>query len=203
MARYEGNASIRRALSMPDGTALLDIRPDGSEWRWASVPADGARVAVAFGIAAISGGWKLYISLPDDPTSGALEIIGLSNVRDRPDPAGAAPGLVLHVVIAPGPRAAARQTYTVTVTDSSATPVDQAVVTVNNFTAAGADDPHTQNTLNGIATFANLTLRSRTAKQQIVTGTGRDREGEIVLVVTPPKLTVAKDGYDTVARNLL
>ncbi len=86
---------------MPTGDALLDIKPDGSLWRWTSVPADRSRVALACGLAAISGGWKLYVPLPDDPTSNQPEIVGLSKTPDRPDPTDATPGLVLHVVILP------------------------------------------------------------------------------------------------------
>ena len=203
MARYEGTASIRRALSMPDGTALLDIQPDGSQWRWASIPAASARVAIALGIAAISGGWKLYISLPDDPTSSALEIVGLTNTRDQPASVSTAPGLVLHVRISPAPREGTRLTYTVTVTDASATPVDQAAVILLNYAVSGADEIHRQNTTGGIATFPNITLRSKTVKQSVTTGSGRDREGEMITVVTPPKLGVSKDTYDAVHMNLL
>ena len=79
MARFEGQASIRRALSWPDGGASLDIKPDGLDWQWTTVAPSRAREALACGIAAISGGFKLYVSLPDDPNSQALEIIGLTN----------------------------------------------------------------------------------------------------------------------------
>ena len=84
MSRYEGPASIRRALSMPNGDAQLDIRPVGLNWQWSTVPANRAGQALACGIAAISGGRKLYLALPDDPASGVLEIIGLSSIRDLP-----------------------------------------------------------------------------------------------------------------------
>src|SRR5262252_575514 len=86
MARFEGLASIRRALSMPNGNVQLDIKPDGLNWQWSSVPPDRARQALACGLAAISGGWKLYVSLPDDPASDVLEIVGLSKTPDRPEP---------------------------------------------------------------------------------------------------------------------
>jgi hypothetical protein len=79
MARFEGLASIRRALSMPNGNAQLDIRPDGRDWQWTSVPPKRAHEALACGLSAISGGWKLYVSLPDDPNSNSLEIVGLTN----------------------------------------------------------------------------------------------------------------------------
>ena len=83
MARFDGGASIRRALSMPNGNAQLDIKPDGLDWQWSYVPPERAREALACGLAAISGGWKLYVSLPDDPNSNVLEIIGLTKTPDR------------------------------------------------------------------------------------------------------------------------
>ncbi len=91
-----------------------------------------------------------------------------------------------------------------TVTAASATPVAQATVNLHNFTINGADSVQSHNTDgNGVANFPNVTLRTKTATQRIITGTGRDREGETITVVTPPKLTVSKDGYDTVNMNLL
>jgi len=197
MARFEGLASIRRALSMPDGSALLDVKPDGSQWRWGSVPPDRARVALACGIAALTGGWKVYISLPDDPTSGVLEIVGLSKTVDRPEAAGAgpAPGLLLHVKISPTPKANTQLDYTVTVTDSSNTPVEQATVTVHNY-VNNADDIQTRSTNQaGVATFANFTLHQRTTTRRV--------EGDLITTVTPPKMTVSKDGFDSVNVTLL
>lgn len=79
MARFEGYAAIRRALLLPNGHAQLDIRPDGQDWQWSYVPPERAREALACGLTAISGGWRLYVSLPDDPNSDTLEIVGLSN----------------------------------------------------------------------------------------------------------------------------
>jgi len=198
MARFEGLASIRRALSRPDGTALLDIKPDGSQWRWTVVPADRARIALAIGIAAISGGWKMYISLPDDPMSSELQVIGLSKTVDRPDAAGAgqAPGLLLHVKISPTPKAGAQLTYTVSVTDSSSTPVEQAAVTLHNYTATGADEMHAGSTdQGGVASFVNVTLHRKTTTRRL--------EGELFTTVTSPKLTATKDGFDRVEFNLL
>jgi hypothetical protein len=196
MARFEGYASIRRALSRPDGTALLDIKPDGSQWRWTIVPADRARVALACGIAAISGGWKMYISLPDDPTSSVLEIVGLSRNVDRPDAAGTTPGAaVLHVEITPTPKATLLS-YTVRVTDSSLTPVEQASVKLHNYRTTNADDIQTRSTDQaGVAHFDNVTLHSKSVIKRL--------EDERITVVTSPKLTVSKDGFDTVNLNLL
>ena len=86
MARYEGLASVRRALSLPNGGALLDIKPEALNWQWAQVSPERAREALAVALAAINAGWKLYISLPDDPNSNMLEIVGLSRTPDRPEP---------------------------------------------------------------------------------------------------------------------
>jgi hypothetical protein len=86
MARYEGLASIRRALSMPNGSALLDIKPVGLNWQWAQVPSDRAREALACALAAMDGRWKMYVSLPDDPDSNVLEIVGVSNTPEQPEP---------------------------------------------------------------------------------------------------------------------
>jgi len=181
---------------MPNGTALLDIKPDGSQWRWTSVPAARSRVALACGLAAISGGWKLYVSLPNDPTSNELEIVGLSKTIDRMEAPGTAPGAVLHVAISPTPRTATQLTYTVTVTDASATPVEQAVVTLHNYNANNADDSQTQNTDgSGIANFANITLRSKSTTTIVRVG---EDERITTTTFTPPKLTVSKSGFDTV-----
>jgi hypothetical protein len=186
---------------MPDGSALLDIRPDGAQWRWASVPVANARVGLAVGIAAISGGWKVYISLPDDPTSNALEIIGLAKTRDPPDSAGTPAGLILHVSVSPTPREGTQANYTVAVTDASATPIDQAVVSLHNFTAAGADEMHTQNTAAGRAVFQNITLHSKRTTDTI--GGGGDGPVRQITIVTRPSLAVTKDGFASVQMNLL
>ncbi len=84
MARFEGGASVRRALSMPNGNAQLDIKPDGMDWQWSYVPRERAREALACALAAILGGLKLYISLPDDANSNVLETIGVTKTPDRP-----------------------------------------------------------------------------------------------------------------------
>lgn len=82
MARFEGEGSVRRALSMPGGYTQLDIRPDGQDWHWYVSTPERAREALACGLTAISGGWKLYISLPDDNASNVLEIVGVAKTRD-------------------------------------------------------------------------------------------------------------------------
>jgi hypothetical protein len=78
MARFDGEAAIRRVISTQSGQAMLDVRPDGQDWMWTFVPADRAREAIACGLTAISGGWKMYLTLPDDATSFTLESFGIS-----------------------------------------------------------------------------------------------------------------------------
>jgi hypothetical protein len=83
MARFDGEASIRRALIRPDGQAQLDIKPDGQGWQWSFVPPARAREALACALTAISGGWKLVITLPDDPNSQVLENVGVTKTPDH------------------------------------------------------------------------------------------------------------------------
>jgi len=78
MARFEGEAAIRRVLSTLSGQAMLDVRPDGQDWMWTFVSPDRSREAIACGLTAIAGGWKMYLSLPDDPASFSLESFGIS-----------------------------------------------------------------------------------------------------------------------------
>jgi hypothetical protein len=85
MARYQGLASVRTALSLPKD-ALLEIKPEAMTWQWAQAPPDRAREALAIALTAIDGRWKLYISLPDDPDSNVLEVVGLSRTADRSEP---------------------------------------------------------------------------------------------------------------------
>jgi hypothetical protein len=68
-------------LSKADGFAQLDVKPDGQDWQWGFVPPERAREALACGLAAISGGWKVYISLADAPNTQTIEIVGLSNSK--------------------------------------------------------------------------------------------------------------------------
>lgn len=79
MSRFQGTASVRRAFIGADGTTVMDIKPDGLDWQWIHSPSGRGREALACALAAISGGWKLYVALPDDPASIVLEIVGLSN----------------------------------------------------------------------------------------------------------------------------
>jgi hypothetical protein len=83
MSRFQGTASVRRAFIGAEGTAVLDIKPDGLDWQWSHSPPGRGREALACALAAISGGWKVYLSLPDDRNSIVLEIIGLTNTPDR------------------------------------------------------------------------------------------------------------------------
>ncbi len=88
MSRFQGEASVHRAFIGPSepgqDTAVLYIKPDGLDWQWLHSPPGRGREALACALAAISGGWKLYIALPDDPTSIVLELVGLAKTPDIP-----------------------------------------------------------------------------------------------------------------------
>lgn len=77
MARFEGHASIRRVFVNTDGLAVLDIKPTGQDWQWAHAPSGRSREALAIALAAMTGGWKLYVAQPDDANSIVLELVGL------------------------------------------------------------------------------------------------------------------------------
>ena len=82
MARFDGQASIRRVYVNSSGQTVLDIKPDGLDWFWASGPQDRAREALAVALAAMSAGWKLWVTLPDDPGSNMLENVGMTKAPD-------------------------------------------------------------------------------------------------------------------------
>ncbi len=83
MARFDGYASIRRAITFPNGVVRLDLKPDGMDWSWYDAAPDHRRECLAVAIAALSGGWKVALVLPDDPGSGTIEAFGLTNSPDR------------------------------------------------------------------------------------------------------------------------
>jgi hypothetical protein len=83
VSRFQGEASVRRAFIGSGDTAVLDIKPDGLDWQWSHSPPGRGREALACALAAISGGWKLHIALPDDPNSIVLEVVGLTKTPDR------------------------------------------------------------------------------------------------------------------------
>ena len=82
MARYEGAASIRRVYMNTGGLTVLDIKPTGLDWQWAHAPTDRSREALAIGLAAMTGGWKVYVMLPDNPASIVLDLVGLTKEQD-------------------------------------------------------------------------------------------------------------------------
>lgn len=82
MSRFDGHASVRRVYVNSAGTTVLDIKPDGLDWFWASGPTDHSREALAVALAAMSAGWKLWVTLPDDPASTTLENVGMTKVPD-------------------------------------------------------------------------------------------------------------------------
>lgn len=82
MARFDGYASIRRVYVNSGGQTVLDIKPDGLDWFWAAGPANHSREALAVALAAMSAGWKLWITLPDDAGSNVLENVGMTKAPD-------------------------------------------------------------------------------------------------------------------------
>lgn len=82
MARYDGGASIRRVFVNSAGQAVLDIKPDGLDWSWTLAPPDRSREALAVALAAMTAGWKLWVTLPDDPGSNVLENVGMTKTPD-------------------------------------------------------------------------------------------------------------------------
>ena len=62
-------ASFRRVCVNSSDQTVLDIKPDGLDWFWSIGPEDQARKALAVALAAMSAGWKLWVTLPDDPGS--------------------------------------------------------------------------------------------------------------------------------------
>ena len=82
MARFEGHASIRRAFIHTNGIVVLDIKPTGQDWQWAHAPSGRSREALAVALAAMTGGWKLYVAQPDDSSSIVLELVGLTKEPD-------------------------------------------------------------------------------------------------------------------------
>lgn len=82
MSRFEGSAAIRRIFVGQSGVTVLDIKPSGLDWQWAQAPTGRDREALAIGLAAMTGGWRLYLALPDDAASNVLDIVGLSKEPD-------------------------------------------------------------------------------------------------------------------------
>jgi hypothetical protein len=105
----------------------------------------------------------------------------------------------LRAAISPPPKAGGPQPYTVTVTDmASGASVDQADVTVENYTATGAAQtlgPQPTNA-NGQTTFT-VALRFK-----VVTAVDPETH-EHEPVFLPPTLTVSKAGYNTIHLRLL
>jgi hypothetical protein len=105
----------------------------------------------------------------------------------------------LNVAISPPPEEGKQDTYTVTVTDSAAgSPVDQADVTLQNFTSSGvvqALGPLKTNS-SGQLVFS-VTLHPKVTYQ--VDPISHDR----IRHFAPPTLTLAKTGYSTVNLTLL
>jgi hypothetical protein len=105
----------------------------------------------------------------------------------------------LHATVAPTPQAATKRVYTVTVTNAdTATPVNQADVTLRNFAPNGTAQPvgPVQTGTSGQATL-NVALRSKIIWQVDPITHERTR------IAIPPTLTVSKSGFDPFSRTLL
>jgi hypothetical protein len=105
----------------------------------------------------------------------------------------------LHAAVSPTPHAGTKRTYTVTVTNAdTGTPVNQASVTLRNFTTAGAVQTvgPLQSDTSGTVTF-NVALRPKITYQVDPISHDRTR------VFVPPTLTASKAGFDTISLTLL
>jgi hypothetical protein len=105
----------------------------------------------------------------------------------------------LQVAVSPTPQAGKNLAYTVTVTNAETeTPIDQADVTLNNFTTAGAVQtvgPLQTGTGGQVAISATLRPKIRWTIDPIT----HERTRHFL----PPTLTVTKTGFSTVNRRLL
>jgi len=105
----------------------------------------------------------------------------------------------LQATVSPAPQAGIQRVYTVTVTNAATTtPVDQADVTLHNFTANGVAQTAGpfQTNASGQATF-NVALHPKITFQ--VNPIGHER----IRVFAPPTLTVSKTGFNTISLRLL
>jgi hypothetical protein len=104
----------------------------------------------------------------------------------------------LHAAISPTPKASTNLAYTVTVTNAATgTPVNQASVTLHNFTSSGTvQTVGPLQTTSGTVTF-NVALRPKITYQVDPIDHDRTR------VFVSPTLTVSKAGFDTISLTLL
>lgn len=105
----------------------------------------------------------------------------------------------LHATVSPAPKAGGQRVYTATVTNSATgTPINQADVTLHNYTASGIAQtvgPLQTNT-SGQVTF-NVALHPKITFQ--VTPIDHER----VRVFFPPTLAISKAGFNTISLRLL
>ncbi len=105
----------------------------------------------------------------------------------------------LNATVKPAPQAGTQHAYTVTVSEAATgTPIDQAAVTLHNFTTSGAPQPvgPLQTNTSGQVTF-NVALHPKITIQVVPTTHERIR------VFAPPTLTVSKAGFNTLTLRLL
>lgn len=105
----------------------------------------------------------------------------------------------LNASVAPQPVAGSQRVYTVTVTDAvTAAPIDQADVTLHNFTTGG-----TAQTVGPLQTSASGQVPFDVALRPKISVHIIREEHERVRVFVPPTLTVAKAGFNALTLRLL
>jgi hypothetical protein len=114
-------------------------------------------------------------------------------------PIPGAPG-AFAVAVSPAPQASAQRDYSVTVTNTlTGAPVDQADVSLHNFTATGTAQtfgPRKTNAAGQPATFTTALNPKVTYQVNPITHERRR-------IFAPPTLTVSKTGFTTINLRLL
>jgi hypothetical protein len=105
----------------------------------------------------------------------------------------------LHAAVVPTPQDSTQRAYTVTVTNAdTGTPVNQASVTLHNFTTTG-----TVQTVGPLPTDASGAVTFNVALRPKITYQVDPIEHDRTRVFVPPTLTVSKAGFDTISLTLL
>jgi hypothetical protein len=105
----------------------------------------------------------------------------------------------LHAAVVPTPQDSTQRAYTVTVTNAdTGTPVNQASVTLHNFTTTGKVQ-----TVGPLPTDASGAVTFNVALRPKITYQVDPIEHDRTRVFVPPTLTVSKAGFDTISLTLL
>jgi hypothetical protein len=105
----------------------------------------------------------------------------------------------LHAGVSPVPQAGGQRVYTATVTNSATgTPINQADVTLHNYTASG-----TAQTVGPLQTNTSGQVSFNVALHPKITFQVIPIDHERVRVFSPPTLTVSKAGFNTINLRLL